>query len=79
MAGRESENEHLWYHGTEEPGDLPEAGFRKLKHAKGLGNNCSDMGHGTYLTRDRSWAEEYAFRGDNGPNSDVPEPGSYER
>ena len=78
VAGRESEHEHLWYHGTEDPGDLPETGFKKLGDAR-IGDNGSDMGHGTYLTRDRSWAEEYAFRGDNGPNADVPEPGTYER
>ena len=79
MAGRESENEHLWYHGTEEPGNLAETGFQKLKHARGLGVNGSDMGVGTYLTNDRSWAEEHAFRGDNGPGADIPEPGTYER
>jgi hypothetical protein len=75
VAGRESENEHLWYHGTEDSG-LTE--FKSLKKAQ-TGDNGSDMGEGTYLTRDRSWAEEHAFRGGNGPSSDVPHPDSWER
>jgi hypothetical protein len=75
VAGREAEHEHLWYHGTEDPG-LTE--FRKLKEAP-IGSNGTDMGEGTYLTRDRSLAEEWAFRGDTGPGADVPSPYSAER
>lgn len=78
MAGRDKESEQLWYHGTQYPADWHETGFKKPKDVQGAGQNGSDAGEGTYLTSDRSWAEEHAF-GLDGVDAGVPEPGSSER
>ena len=77
MAGRDKEFEHLWYHGTQYPADWHETGFKKLNDVQSAGENGSDAGEGTYLTSDRNWAEEHAFKDVNGPDADVPSPGSY--
>lgn len=61
MAGRDSDNEHLWYHGTRDNWADKSPQFQPPDQTRGVGVNGSDMGFGTYLTRDRDWAAEHAF------------------
>lgn len=63
MAGRDGANEHLWYHGTRDNWADQNPQFQPPDKVLGGGANGSDMGEGTYFTRDRSWAEEHAFGG----------------
>ncbi len=64
----------IWYHGTQNPNLTEFSPIEEIPIANG-----SDMGHGTYITRDKQWAEEYGFPYSHPESSDyIPHPRSEE-